>query len=189
MAEVPQKAPKLRYIKLWTDSPFTSKPPPDSGPEAVNPLSDYALGGISPIKGGYRITLLNRKKPDERTIVESDDTSSGFKILTVNRMAGNPLGTTVRLASGSSVGVVAFDEKLLTLKAAAKPNTPQQNQPGAVPPGQQPPVPTSAPPENNPGQRQPRPRVIAPPSGTPSTNGQQQRQQSNQNGRQRQNLR
>lgn len=162
-ADLPKKAPLSRYSSLWTNSPFTSKPPPpEAGPEN-NPLDDYALIGVSPINdnNGYRVTLINKKKPDERITVDSDETVSGFKILGVTRKPGDPLGTVVRMSSGSMTGTVSFEENLLTVAAAkAQPQAPPQAAPPQVP-GQPPqPVP--------PGQaqplRQPRPRVIPPPA-------------------------
>ena len=154
-ADLPRKAPITKYTRLWTDSPFTSKPPPPEAGPVNNPLEDYALAGVSPILNGYRVTLLNKKKPEERIIVEGDKTTEGFKILSVIRKAGDPLGTVVKMMSGTVTGTVAFDEKLLTLAPppAAKPQVP----PGVVP-GQPPGVPGQAAPA-----RQPRPRVIVPP--------------------------
>lgn len=158
VADLPRKAPITKYTGLWTNSPFTSKPPPAAqGPEA-NPLEDYALGGVSPISGGYRVTLLNRKKPEERIIVDSDKPSGGFKILAVNRKPGNPLGTVVRMSSGAVTGTVAFDESMLTLTPAAAPNNPQ------MPPGVQPQPGQPQPQGVQPAQRQPRPRVVPPPT-------------------------
>lgn len=178
VAELPKKAPISRYTGLWTNSPFTSKPPPpDAGP-AVNPLEDYALVGVSPIgvspTGGqnYRVTLLNKKKPEERVVVDSDNAKSTFKILKVIRKPGEPLGTVVHMSSGTVEGDVSFDEKLLVLAAApaakAQPGVPPV--PGAQPvqPGQQQP------------QRQPRPRVVPPPTpatAQPRTQPQQQQPQ------------
>lgn len=156
-AELPRKAPLTKYTRLWTDSPFTSKPPPAGPAEVANPLEDYALAGVSPVTGGYRVTLINKKKPDERIIVESDKPRDGFKVLGVTRKPGDPLGTVVRMASGSLTGTVAFDEKLLTI---APPAPPQQKPAANLPPGVQPgqvPQPGQAP------QRQPRPRVVPPP--------------------------
>ena len=155
-ADVPRKAPITKYAGLWTNSPFTSKPPPPPPGEVANPLEDYALAGVSPVTGGYRVTLLNKKKPEERIIVETDKPSEGFKILGVTREAGSPLKTVVRMSSGSVTGTVAFDEALLALAPppAAKPQVPPgvQPQPGQPPqPGQQP-------------VRQPRPRVVPPPT-------------------------
>ena len=161
-ADLPKKAPLSRYTSLWTNSPFTSKPPPpEAGPEN-NPLDDYALIGVSPINdnNGYRVTLINKKKPDERITVDSDETVSGFKILGVTRKPGDPLGTVVRMSSGSMTGTVSFEENLLTVAAAKAPPQAAPPQVPGQPPQPVPPVP--------PGQaqplRQPRPRVIPPPA-------------------------
>lgn len=173
-ADLPKKAPNNKYTRLWTDSPFTSKPPPTAPGAVANPLEDYTLAGVSPVPGGYRVTLLNKKKPDERIIVEGDEETEGFKILEVVRKPGNPLGTVVKMKSGSVTGTVAFDDKFLTLAPppTAKPTPPQ---PG-VRPGQ-PPQPQ---PQGQAGQaavRQPRPRVVPPPAQSsqqaqPATNNQ-----------------
>ncbi|MEI8039502.1 MAG: hypothetical protein WCJ14_14035 [Verrucomicrobiota bacterium] len=155
LADLPKKPPIARYAGLWTNSPFTSKPPPAEAGPTVNPLEDYTLAGVSPVADGYRVTLLNKKKPDERITVDSDNPKSTFKILEVIRKAGEPLGTTVRMASGTVTGTIGFDEKLLVLAAApaAKPNP--KAQPGA------PPIPQPMQPGQQP-QRQPRPRVVPP---------------------------
>jgi hypothetical protein len=156
-ADLPRKAPINKYTGLWTNSPFTSKPPPPPPGEVVNPLGDYALGGVSPISSGYRVTLLNKKKPEERIVVDSDKPSGGFKILAVTRKIGDPLGTVVRMSSGSVTGSVSFDEALLKL---APP--PAAAPPANAPPGVQPPVQPGAQPVQ-PALRQPRPRVVQPP--------------------------
>lgn len=156
-ADLPRKAPLQTYSTLWNNSPFTSKPPVESGIPEANPLEDYSLIGISPIGGSkYRVTLLNKKKPDERIMIFSDDANSEFKILGVTRKPGDPLGTVVSLSSGTKTGSVSFDEKLLTLAAPAPPKA-AAPVPGQVPiPGQNP--------QLAPGvQRQPRPRVVPPP--------------------------
>lgn len=173
-AEVPKKAPLSRYNGLWTNSPFTSKPPVVGEVEEANPLEDYALIGVSPIdNNGFRVTLINKKKPDERITVDSGKGASGFSIVGVDRKPGDPLGTAVRMKSGSKSGIVKFDEKLLTI-AAPKPAAVQQpNIPGQpqqqpqLQPGQVPPV-----------QRQPRPRVVPPPA--PQAGQAQQPAQQNQ---------
>ena len=51
-ADLPKKAPITKYAGLWTNSPFTSKPPPVGPAEAANPLEDYTLAGVSPVTGG-----------------------------------------------------------------------------------------------------------------------------------------
>jgi hypothetical protein len=157
VADLPQKPPINRYSRLWTDSPFTSKPPPATAGPQVNPLNDFALIGISPIGGNnYRVTMINKKKPDERVMVDSNSNKE-YKILGVTRKTGDPLGTVVRMSYNSMVGTVTFDEKLLTLTPApvAAPPAP------AVQPGQ--PVPNPAQAEQPQPQRQPRPRVVPPP--------------------------
>ena len=171
-AATPSRPILTKYQGLWNNSPFTSKPPPPEAGPAVDPLEDFALLGVSPIAGGYRVTMINTKKPDERVTVDSDKPSGDYKILSVIRKSGDPLGTTVRMTAGSITGTVGFDEKQLTLApppAAAPPQPGAQPQLGQVPqpqlqPGQAPP-------------RQPRPRVVPPPA--PGAQPQQQ-QQSNQ---------
>lgn len=168
-ADVPKKPQLTSYRGLWDNSPFTTKPPPPTGESPVNPLDDYALIGVSPIGGSkYRVTLINKKKPEDRIMVYSDSTTSEFKILGVTKKAGDPLGTVVSMSAGTKTGTVRFDEKLLTItppppvKQAVQPGQPgQQVQPGQLPgqpnqPGQ-------------PGQRQPqpRPRVVPPPTPQP----------------------
>jgi len=173
-ADVPKKMPIGRYSGLWMSSPFTSKPPPATPMVEGNPLEDYALIGVSPIAGGYRVSLINKKKPEERLLVDSDNPASKFKILNVTRKPGDPLGTVVRLSTGTVTGTVTYDEKLLTLAApAAKAAPPQPGQPpmpGVIP--GQPQMP------NNP-IRQPRPRVVPPPvpQAAPGVQGQPQPQQ------------
>lgn len=192
VADLPKPAPNVKYSELWTNSPFTTKPPPPENAPEVNPLEDYALGGIAPISGGYRITLLNRKNPEERIVIPDNP---DFKILAVQYASGNPLETTVRLSTGSKTGTVAFDPKLLVLKAApAAQQQQQQPQQQNMPPGTvpQPPVPGQ---QNGEAPRQPRPRVVPPapaPNGAPQPAPQpqnMQQQQQRQNGQQRLNRR
>jgi hypothetical protein len=158
-AGVPQKQPLGNYNRLWTNSPFTSKPPIVGAGPIANPLEDYALLGVSPIANGHRVTLINKKQADQRITVETGKTSAdGFSIIKVNREAGQPLNTTVLMASGSMQGTVSFDEKLLTI-AAPPPTAPAAQAPGQVPPQiqGQPATPQTI-------QRQPRPRVVPPPA-------------------------
>lgn len=160
--ELPRKAPITKYTGLWTNSPFTSRPPPPEAAPEVNPLEDYALSGVSPVEGGFRVTLIERSNPDERIVIDTRRPSSNpdhnFTILGVDRDPGRPLATTVRLQSGSVTGTVAFEESLLTLKA---PPPPPQQQPERGRPQAQPnPNPAQAQPG---GERGPRPRVVPPP--------------------------
>lgn len=156
-ADSPKKAPITKYTKLWQDSPFTSKPLPPPPDDPAPAFEDYSLAGVSPIEGGYRVTLMEKKDPTKRHFIYSDDPNppKGFKILGVTRKADDPRGTVVRLSTGSQVGTVTYDDKLMTI-AAPKPQAPQQP---AIP-GQ--PVPQPLQPGQIP-QRQPRPRVVPPP--------------------------
>ena len=164
-AGVPQKLPLSNYSRLWTNSPFTSKPPTFGSGPIANPLDDYALLGVSPIGKGHRVTLINKKQPDQRITVETGKTSAdGFSIIKVNRKAGQPLETTVEMASGSMQGTVSFDEKLLTI-AAPPPVAP------AAPAQAPQPIQGQAADPNQAIQRQPRPRVVPPPaSSSPNIN-------------------
>lgn len=170
VGDLPKKAPISKYTRLWSDSPFTSKPVVLLAGPAVDPLKDYALLGVSPVTGGYRVTMLNKKDPSKRVIVESDRPAEGFKILGVTRKPGDPHGTVVRMSSGSVTGDVAFDKSLLALApppAQAAPKVgqnPQQLLPQPQLPGVAPGMNSGAAPLQ-PGQvppRQPRPRVVPP---------------------------
>lgn len=164
VAQTPKKAPLSKYTTLWTNSPFTSKPPPpEAGPES-NPMDDYALAGVSPISGGYRVTLINKKTPDQRITVDTDNPKSQFKVVSVSRKPGDPMGTTVTLTNGNLKGTVSYDDKLLTLVAAPKVAAP--------PPGLQVPGQPQAPPGQPQPQRQPRPRVVPPPPAQPAQQAQ-----------------
>lgn len=161
VADVPKKVPSSRYIKLWTDSPFTTKPVIDPGNGPENPLVDYGLIGVSPIGGdNYRATIMNKKKPDEpRIYLETGREVGGFTLLKVIHKNGDPLATTLQVKTGSSTGTVSVDEKLITLAAppAAKVAPPAA---GGVPGQNPPPGPNNVQPG---GGRQPRPRVVPPP--------------------------
>mgnify|MGYP000066432708 FL=1 len=169
-ADLPKKMPVVHYSGLWNNSPFTSKPPPaEAGPE-VNPLEDYALIGVSPIGAtGHRVTLINKKTPEERIFVDSNSDKSKFKILSIARKDGDPKGTTVKMSADGKIGTVAYDDALLALASGpvAKPAAPAQ--PGQVPQ----PVPQAGQPQPVPqpggqAQRQPRPRVV--PAAAPPAN-------------------
>jgi hypothetical protein len=142
-AEVPQKVALTRYIQLWSDSPFTRKPTIEQEKEST-PLDDYALGGVSPVEGGYFVILLNKKKPDERIVIQPGQPSE-FRVVEVRKGDTGPLATTVVVGAGGKTKALGFDEKLLTLKAAAAGGKPQTGQPLAA----------GAQPQPQPGQAQP----------------------------------
>jgi len=175
-ADIPKKAPLVKYSGLWNNSPFTSKPPPPPPGETVNPFEDFTLTGIAPVPGGYRITVMSKKNPDIKKIIEPGGNSE-FKIVSVNRNPEKALGTTVVLSSGTIQGTVTFEPDLITLKTA--PNSPAapQGNPN-LPPGINNPNQPPQPPNTNGAAtpRQPRPRIVPPPA--PAGNAQQQQPQT-----------
>lgn len=174
LASIPMKAPLVKYTGMWTNSPFTSKPPPPPPGETVNPFEDFTLTGIAPVPGGYRITIMSKKNPDVKKVIQPGSKSE-FKVVSVNRNPEKALGTTVVLSSGSIQGTVSFEPDLITIKAAPTAPVPQQGNPN-LPPGinnpNQPPLPTQAGQNPSDGQRQPRPRIV------PALTGQQQQPQT-----------
>lgn len=182
-ANVPKKAPEAKYSGLWTNSPFTSKPPVVGPGSPVNPFEDFTLTGIAPVPGGYRITIMSKKNPDIRKVIEPGRNSE-FKVVSVNRNAQKALGTTVVLSSGAIQGTVSFEPDLITLKSApATPVAPQVNPnlpPGVSAPNQPPQPPQTG--QNAP--RQPRPRIVPPPAPTaPAAPAAQQQPQHQGGGR------
>ena len=175
-ASVPQKAPLVKYTGLINNSPFTSKPLVKPDGPVQNPLEDYTLSGIAPVPGGYRITIINKKNPEMKEVIEPGGKSQ-FKVVSVNRNPGKALGTTVTLSSalssGNVQGTVSFEPELITLKAAPAAAPPQQ-QANGLPPGITPAMAgqQAVPPNTNPNVeavRQPRPRIVPPP--TPAAAG------------------
>jgi hypothetical protein len=170
-ANIPMKQPLKEYSGLWTNSPFTAKPPIVQTSSPVNPFEDFTLTGIAPVPGGHRITIISKKNPDVKKIIEPGGTSE-FKVVSVNRNPEKALGTSVVLSSGSIQGTVTFEPELITLKAApAAPAAPQGNQnlpPGVTNPNLPPGVNIPPTPNQNPNgqaaQRVPRPRIVPPPA-------------------------
>lgn len=171
-SEIPRKMPYTKYRSLWDDSPFTTKPIIESAPVEENVFEDYALAGVAPIKGGYQVTLIDRKDPGKRTYINSDDERPphGFKIESVERDNDDFKGTVVHLRSGSRRGTVSYDEKLLTLvkppapKATSRQQTSSKGRPKTMP-GQVPGMKNgkSTGKTNRVSPRAPRSRVIGPP--------------------------
>lgn len=162
-AETPRKGNLTKYTQLWQNSPFTSKPPPGEIGPVVNPFEGYTLLGVSPIDGGYRVTIINTKDTNERVFIETNgNRNAGFEIVKISRKPGDFMGTTVLLKKDGQQGSVSYDEKNLTI-AAAKPAAPQPGQQPNLPPGLQPQQqPNNQ--GNQPNVRRPRPRVVAPPT-------------------------
>ncbi len=156
-AGVPKKVPFTQYARLWTDSPFTSKPLVNAGDFMKSPLDDYSLCGVTQVAGGYSVTLLDKKKPDERMRIEPGS-SPDYRVVDVIRKDGFPLATTVRISYRGMEKVLEFDEKLLALKAAPQPQ--HQIHPSGMP--GRPPLPVPQMGNGNPTAPAPRPVVVPP---------------------------
>ncbi|QTN31806.1 hypothetical protein HZ994_05510 [Akkermansiaceae bacterium] len=176
LADIPRKAPPVKYTGLYTNSPFTSKPPAPEAAPTANPLEDYTLAGIAPVPGGYRITIINKKNPEMKEVIEPGGNGQ-FKVVSVNRNPGKTLGTTVVLSSGSIQGTVSFEPELITLKSApaAAPQQQQGNLPPGITPAMAGQVNANAQNGGSPDVRQPRPRIVPPPApagnNSPGTQG------------------
>lgn len=154
-ADAPNQPVLTRYTKLWTDSPFTTKPEAETGIPEENPLEDYALGGITKLADGYFAILINKKDPTKNeTIVPGSP--SDFQIVDVKWDRDKWKETVVTVRHGSNTGVVRFEDKLITVKTAT-PKKPQK-------PGGRPAIPQrpGSPHPTNSGGRKPRPRVVVP---------------------------
>ncbi|MCU0794703.1 MAG: hypothetical protein MUF31_02090 [Akkermansiaceae bacterium] len=157
IAAVPQQPVMTSYSRLWTDSPFTAKPPPATPTAAVNPFEGFSLGGVSRVQGGYFVIILHDKDPEKKTTVAPGQ-KSDWEILQVEWSDTFWKETKVRVRHGGKEGVLSFDEAQLTLASAPAPQ-PQQNRggPQGAQPGQNNPIPQM------PGGGRPRPRVVVPP--------------------------
>jgi hypothetical protein len=155
LADTPQKTPL--YSTLWTNSPFTSKPPEDGPISQPNPLDNFILIGVAPVPGGHRITMTDKKDLKKRIVLEPG-TESKFKVVKVNRNPGVPLSTTVTLFDGNIEGDIRFEPKLVTLNAPAQ--TPDKS---SLPPGLSPQQAGQNTDQQNAPQRPPAPRIT--PSG------------------------
>ncbi|MBB5352258.1 hypothetical protein HNR46_002501 [Haloferula luteola] len=154
----PPKEPSVnRYRTLWTDSPFTSKPPPEAGPVAVNPFEDYSLGGVTKLEDGYFVVLLNSKDPEKKQLLRPG-VKSEFEVLDVKWSDTSWKETTVRLKRGAQTGSISFDDSQLSLKAAPAAPQPAAQNNNPVPAAQ-----NNDNNANNEQRRRPRPRVVVPP--------------------------
>lgn len=118
--DIPKKSPVGRYANLWGNSPFTEKPPPPDPEDPVSELDDYTLAGVSPVKGGFSVILINKKKRDERVhLMPGMSNEHGFKVDSVRQDPISPMNTKVKIlmADGKS-DWVGKEEKFLALKAS-----------------------------------------------------------------------
>lgn len=163
-ADPPRQMPVTRYTPLWSDSPFTTKPPPPTAPEAANPFEGYSLGGVSKLADGYFVVLLNAKDPNENVLIRPGY-KSDWEIVEVDWSKTNWRETKVKLKKGSTVGTVGFDTANLTVTppAAAAPPAQNNQQGGRGNRNRQGAGNQQQGQDNNPQRPRPRRRVIPPP--------------------------
>jgi hypothetical protein len=132
LADAPKKPLQSRYTSLHASSPFTTPAPPIiNNTPVVNPLEDWALGGVTKFPDGYFVILLNKKKPDEKKVIQPG-MHSEFEVIEVTDGGMDYTETTVKLRYGSSQGTVSFDKKLLVVKSPSQ-NPAQEGQQAGQP--------------------------------------------------------
>lgn len=131
MAGVPQKAPLGHYQGLWKSSPFTSRATCIIAPELPPLSNDLTLGGVSPIPGGYRVTLLTKGSKQDRITLDSGKSIQGLRIEKVDFHAQDPLETVVQISSGDRSGQLRFDRSSLSAKPPSKAPVPPVLRPAA----------------------------------------------------------
>lgn len=157
-AGAPKKPLPSRYTVLYTSSPFTTPAPViNTNLPVANPLEDWVLGGVTKFPDGYFVILINKKKPDEKTVIQPG-MHSEFQVIEVIEDEKDYTATTVKLRYGSSQGTVTFDKKLLTVNTPSQKQEQEQRQP-QMPPG----LPGTLTRGDRGNQVTPRPRTISPP--------------------------
>lgn len=120
LAEAPKKPLPIRYTSLYTSSPFTTPAPViNTNIVVANPLEDWVLGGVTKFPDGYFVILINKKKAEEKVIIQPG-MHSDFQVLEVIENPGDYTETVVKLRYGTTLGSVTFDKKLLAVKTPAQ---------------------------------------------------------------------
>lgn len=137
-AAAPKKPLPGRYAALYNSSPFTTPAPlPINQMAMSNPLDDWALGGVSKFPDGYFVILLNKKRPDEKVVIQPGSASE-YEVIEVVDGGRDYTGTQVKLRYQKNIiGTVTFDQKLLSVKSPEQGLVAPANQP-SMPPGVQP---------------------------------------------------
>lgn len=119
---IPRPHPVSRYEAIWENSPFELEaPPPDNtGPES--PLADeFALAGITKVKGKTVVTLLDKKAGTSFDLRE-DQPKNSLRLLEVS-FHRDPMLTEVKLARGAETGSIGYDKSSLSTAPKRPPQT------------------------------------------------------------------
>lgn len=159
---IPQAYPSSRYDPVWDHSPFELEAPPPTNLSPTSPLSEeFALVGITKVKGKTVVTLLDKKAGTSFDIRE-DQPRNSVRLLevSVNR---DPMLTEVKLAKGSETGSVGYDKKSWSAAPKRPPQALAANQPN---PGAAPASALNRSPETpNPAPQVSRRRILSPSGG------------------------
>ncbi len=150
LAAPPKEPQRERYTRLWKESPFTEKALPAPAPTAVDPFKGYSLGGVSKLKDGYFVVVLNEQDPGKKILI-GPGVSSGFDVLSVNWSDTHWQDTTVRVKQGTKTGTLSFDPVQLRIAGSTVGALPSNNS-GALQNSNR----------DQDRQRRPRPRVSTP---------------------------
>ena len=128
---LPKKQPRGRYATLWTKSPITIKPIVIQEEDDPHEVDDYTLAGVSPVDGGWSVTLIHKKERGKRLhVLPGMKNEEGFTVASVRQDPISNKNTTVVISTpDGKKGTVAYEEKFLALKAAPaakKPTNPRK---------------------------------------------------------------
>lgn len=144
-ADVPKKRSLGTYSQLWKKSMFTVPPEVEEKPkEEKNPLEEYTLAGVSQMKGGWFVVLINKKKRDDRVKIHPNEANTlGFEVVSVED-GTHFLETRVEIKTrGNKTGWVEYDKKFIALKKAAPKPAPRGGKGNPGRSGQRPPIPSA----------------------------------------------
>jgi len=122
IADTPRKHNINKFNRLWTDSPFTTKPPEPQ--KQVKKNLDWSLAGLSRhSNGSYTVTLINKKDRNDRLYINTDGRNMKkreleFEVLEVEQAKGfNFKDSKVQIQNSDGVtGWVEYDQNTLDVK-------------------------------------------------------------------------
>ena len=131
-ARVPGKAKLGDYDHLWENSPICRKPVERNSPPKEEFLSEWLLGGVSEVEGGYLVTLCHRQNAGERLVIRPTGTyhylSHGMEVIEPGtfriervQLPKDWRDLEVHLLAGDERGVLKFEEKALLPAATPAP--------------------------------------------------------------------
>lgn len=121
IAAVPQKPQYSQFYRLVSNSPFTIKATPTQVIKETPLERDWSLGSISPSGEGYTVTLINKKNRKERIRFLPGFSAGDYKLHEVKQNTQSSKMSKVLISKGGQKAWIGYDEKVVALRAAAKP--------------------------------------------------------------------